>query len=143
MAVATFGFEFVLDAEPDAVAGLFLGGFEQLAGLVGDVLEIADQGGAVIAGVEVSLEDWIVRGAPVAGGEELRELVLELRTGDGGDGSLAHRTASLRAAGWVDCSGSRSSSRSLSLALCSWDLLLPVEHSSMVAISLCSKPSTS
>src|ERR1700749_1113439 len=37
-------------------------------------------------------------------------------------------------------SGLRSSSRSLSLALCNCDFELPVEHSSIVAISLCSNP---
>ncbi len=81
-----------------------------------------------------------------AGFKELGEIFFELCGGhvvEVGCGEVFHRAASVKAfAGWRDC-GSRRSSRSLRRALWSWDLLLPVEHSSMVAISLCSKPSTS
>ena len=79
-------------------------------------------------------------------GEELGKILLELfglHVVEVDVGGHAHFATSVDASGWGDWLGWRSSSRSLRRALWSWDLLLPVEHSSMVAISLCSKPSTS
>src|SRR5216683_1989039 len=139
-----FGIHLGLDSLPDVVAGL-VSGLEEEAGLVCDVLEIAHEGGAVLAGLEVLSKIGILGDTVSAGREEVGELLLKLGAGQGGAGLgvVGHFAVSLRAAGWLDSSGWRSNSRSLSRALCSWDLLLPVEHSSMVAISLCSKPSTS
>src|SRR5580692_9716547 len=145
--VVVFGahvFEFVLDAGPDGVAGV--GGLEEAAGLVGDGFEIADEGGAVGVVSEEGLEARVCTDVAVAIGEEVGEILFKVCRGHGvevGETGIGHTATSLRLEGWADCSGWCRNSRSLRRALWSCDLLLPVEHSSMVAISLCSKPSTS
>src|ERR1035437_782461 len=140
--------ELALDLGPDFVARIF-DGFEQAAGGLSNGFEVADERGAVgILGEEL-LQPGVLTDLSVAGGEEFGEIVFKLVGLQGVEADfvdvagLTHFVASVVTSGWGGGLGLRSSSRSLRRALCSWDLLLPVEQSSIVAISLCSKPSTS
>ncbi len=92
-----------MDIGPNVVAGFFFCRFQQHLGLIGDVLEVADESGAVVAGVEVGLEGG-VSGDAVGVAKECGEVFLELGAGDGGGAVrlLGHRTASF-IAGWVAC----------------------------------------
>jgi hypothetical protein len=94
-----------LDALPDVIAGLVCG-LEEKAGLVGDVLEIADEGGAGFAGLEVFPEIGIFRNTISAGSKEVGELFLKIGTGKYASGLVRrHFTVSLRLSCAVDGSG--------------------------------------
>src|ERR1700744_3206060 len=110
--------QLVLDAAPDRVAGV--GEFEQAAGLIGEGFEIADERGAVGMRFEKFLETRVGADMAVAVGEELRQIFFKVSRGHGvevGKLGVGHTATSLKPAGWADCSGWRSSSRSLRRAL--------------------------
>src|SRR6266849_1261679 len=112
--VGALQLQLVLDAGPDAVAGV--GGFEEAAGLVGDGFEITDQGGAVGVVLEEGLEAGVGADVAVAVGEEVGQIFFKVRRGHGvevGKPWVGHTATSLKLAGWADCSGWRRSSRSL------------------------------
>jgi hypothetical protein len=77
--LGSVGVHAFLNSLPDVVAG-FGGGLEQEAGLISDVLKIADEGGTVFAGLQVFDEIGIFRDAVAAGGEEVGELFLKVGT---------------------------------------------------------------
>jgi len=143
-AVGGFFAELVLDVGPDLVAGV-ADGFEEAARVFGDGFEVADEGGAIGVLGEELLQAGVLADLAVSGGEEVGEVPFKLLGLEGVEVDFARQRHCTASADWSGWGGSdwRSSSRSLRRALCSWDLLLPVEQSSMVAISLCSKPSTS
>ena len=137
--------QLVLDLAPNGITGL-VGWFEEAFGVLGDGLEVANEGGTDGIVFEEGLEAGVGRDVSVAIGEEVWQIFFKVGRSHGvevGKAFTAHTATSLMPVGSVDGSGWRRSSRSLRRALWSWDLLFPVEHSSMVAISLCSKPSTS
>jgi len=76
-----FGVYAFLNLLPDVVAW-FESGLEQEAGLIGDVLEIPDEGRTVFAGLQVFDEIGIFGNAFAAGGKEIRELLLKIGAGD-------------------------------------------------------------
>lgn len=117
------------DTFPEIVLWLLV--LKELFGRIGDRLKVLVEPQAIVlADLDMGMVFHIRSGT-----DEFRELVLELLAAHrfGIDG---HRRPPL----W---SVRRSASRNLSRALWSWDLLFPTEQSSMAAISLCSKPSTS
>jgi hypothetical protein len=77
--LSAFGVHLCLNFFPDVIAGL-VGGLEEETSLVGDVLEIANQGGAVFAGLEVIEKCRVFRNTIAAGCEEVRKLFLKLGT---------------------------------------------------------------
>jgi hypothetical protein len=77
--------ETFLDLFPDVVAGL-VSGLKQEAGLIGDVLEVADEGRTVIAGLQVSDQGRVLGNAVAARCEEVGKLLLKVGTGDGDRG---------------------------------------------------------
>jgi hypothetical protein len=94
-----------LDALPDVVAGLVCG-LEKKAGLVGNVLQIADEGGAIFTGLEVFQEIGILGNSVSAGCEEVGELLLKIGAGNFANGLVRrHFTVSLRLSSRVDGSG--------------------------------------
>ena len=103
--VGLFGVHLGLNALPDVVAGL-VGGLEEKAGLVCDVLEVADEGGAVFAGLEVLQKIGILRNAVSTSCEEVGKLLLKIGTGEFANGLVRrHFTVSLRLSCMVDGSG--------------------------------------
>jgi hypothetical protein len=82
-ALGAFRVHLGLDSLPDVVAG-FVGGLEEKAGLIGDVLEIAHECGAVFAGLEVFQKVGVLGGAVSAGCEEVRKLLLKVDAGEVG-----------------------------------------------------------
>jgi hypothetical protein len=117
-----------LNVLPDFRAGIVYG--QKEFGLLRDVLEITHQRTAVLALFQVLLLVQIFARLEQAG-----KLVLKDGAIDGGSvrsfPDIVHSTTSFL---WPDFKRSRSFIR----ALCNCDLLFPMEHSSMVAISLCS-----
>src|ERR1700721_1252116 len=128
-----FLFQCGLNIVPDLRAGIVNG--QQQLGLLRNVLQIAHQRAAILAGLQVFLRVQIFTRLEQAG-----QLVLKNGAIDGGPvrcfPDITHRTASFL---WPDFKRSRSFIR----ALCNCDLLFPMEHSSIPEISLCSYPSTS
>jgi hypothetical protein len=72
-----------LNSFPDVVAG-FVSGLQKETGLVGDVLEVTDEGRTVFAVFQVFDELGVFRDAVAAGGEEVGKLLLKLGAGEGG-----------------------------------------------------------
>ena len=68
--VGLFGVHLGLDSLPDVVAGLMCG-LEEKAGLICNVLEIADEGAAGFAGLEMFHEVRIFRDAVSSGCEQV------------------------------------------------------------------------
>ena len=103
--VSGFGLHLSLDALPDIVAGLVCGQ-EKKAGLVCDVLKIADKGTAGFAGLEMFHKVRVFRNAISAGGEQVGQLLLKIGTGNFANGLVRrHFTVSLRLSCMVDGSG--------------------------------------
>lgn len=115
-----------LDFFPHARAGV-VNRKEQFC-LLGDIFEVAHQGGAVFTALQV-----LFRSEIGVGFEEFRQSFLKISTIHVRPVSsvLGHTAGSFR-------SPVRSRSRSFMRALCSCDLLFPMEQASMSAISLCS-----
>src|ERR1700730_5494890 len=116
-------FEFCLDRIPEAIRGVDNG--EQLAGSFRDGFKIREEGPAERAILYMGMGGSVHTRA-----DHLRHLGLELLTGHIFQ-VFGHRRPSLRG-------NVRMASRSFKRALCSCDLLLPMEQSSIAAISLCS-----
>jgi hypothetical protein len=74
-----------LNLLPDVVAG-FERRLQEEAGLVGDVLEVTDEGRTVFTGPEMLDQSGIFGNAIAAGGEEVWELLLKVSAGDSGRG---------------------------------------------------------
>ena len=112
------------DMLPKVVGRLHDG--EQLAGGLGDGLEIGKQGAAKLAVLKMCGWRADLSPEPIS------------------SGNWAWNSAQLMLVrilrSWLRLLPglARSASRSFSRALCNWDLLLPIEQSSMEAISLCS-----
>src|SRR5579875_2842585 len=135
-----------LDLLPQVVAR-FMARLEEGLGGFRYGFEITDQCRAVRIGSKKGLQARVFRDFTGSTGEEIRKNFFELGRRKAVEihiAQIAHWTSSRTpASSGGSWSGWRSSSRNLSRALWSCDLELPVEHSSIVAISLCSKPSTS
>ena len=101
--VGLLGIHLGLDALPDVVAGL-VRGLKEKAGLVCDVLEIADERGAGFAGLQMFLEIGIFRNAVSSGSEQVGKLLLKIGAGNFTNGLVRrHITVSLR----LSCMGRR------------------------------------
>ena len=105
--------EFALDMAPDVGAG-FQSGLEEEAGLVGDVFEVADEGGAVGAGGEVGAEFGLLADVSGFAGEHVWQLFLEFGTGQNFRGGFSHFAIPSLAT-----TVSRNMSRNFKRALCS------------------------
>src|SRR6185437_4667508 len=103
---------------------------EQLPGRLCDGFELGQQRAAKLAVLDVRMVRRILSGA-----DQFGQLRLEVGAAHGFE-IVAHSSASC--VEWA-----RKASRNFNRALCSCDLLLPMEQSSIAAISLCSYPSTS
>src|ERR1035438_648243 len=112
----------LLDVVPDRWAGVVNG--EQQPGLRGDVLEVAHQGRAVLAGLQVLVASEVTLRL-----KQLGKGILKLSTGHGFVHG-AHHNHAICSFRWPVLSRSRSFMR----ALCSCDLLFPMEQSSISAI---------
>ena len=94
-----------LNALPDVVAGL-VRGLEEKAGLIGNVLEIANQSRAFFAGFQVFQKIWIFRHTVSTSCEEIGKLLLKIGAGEFASGLVRrHLTVSLRLSSRVDGSG--------------------------------------
>jgi hypothetical protein len=74
------GSEFFLDLLPNIVAW-FMRGLKQLPGLIGDILQIANQRGAVLASLQVTQQSRIVVKTFRTCRKQLWEVLLKLGTG--------------------------------------------------------------
>src|ERR1017187_4369718 len=116
-----------LDGGFDSIPEIFFRLLEgkQLTRSFRNCLQISQQGTAAVAALQV----WM-HGCILAGADQICQLGLEVMAAEV-VGVPGHCGPSLR-------KDVRSASRSFKRALCNCDLLLPMEQSSILAISLCS-----
>jgi hypothetical protein len=81
--MGALGADALLNLLPNGVAGLLLYGLEKQAGLLGDVLQVADQGSTVLTGAEVLVKKGVFGERIFSGSKEIGQIFLELSTGHG------------------------------------------------------------